>query len=63
MAMRRRVHRCVAHTATAVAVVESHRGAGDEESGRPPCPFVETRAVLIEDLDGLAFELMKAGSD
>ena len=28
-----------------------------------PYPFGETRAVLIEDLDGLALELIEAGSD
>ena len=27
-----------------------------------PYPFGETRAVLIEDLDGLALELIEAGS-
>ncbi len=28
-----------------------------------PYPFGETRAVLIEDLDGLALELIEAGAD
>ena len=28
-----------------------------------PYPFDETRAVLIEDLDGLALELIEAGAD
>ena len=28
-----------------------------------PYPFGETRAVLIEDLDGLALELIEAGDD
>ena len=28
-----------------------------------PYPFAETRAVLIEDLDGLALELIEAGTD
>ena len=27
-----------------------------------PYPFGETRAVLIEDLDGMAVELIEAGS-
>ena len=44
--------RCSAHLeATGVPILEG------------PYPFGETRAVLIEDLDGLALELIQAGSD
>ena len=53
----------VAVTYPALDPVLAHLEAAGVPIVDGPYPFGETRAVLIEDLDGLALELIEAGSD